>query len=168
MNLCTRFGGLLVTLACVFGLAACFETDIVDDISTELTFVEVGEPGEAYEVRKRFRFTHDPAEAAGLYLFDSLLGILEPVDADLSFIHQLNVYVVDALEERTLVGVAQGFVPGQTEGSFDIVYADDLRGFAREDSRLVFEFEIIPSTWYRDLPDDGITLLVIASVEIEL
>ena len=90
------------------------------------------------------------------------------MDADLSFIHQLNVYVVDALEERTLVGVAQGFVPGQKEGSFEIVYADDLRGFAREDSRLVFEFEIIPSTWYRDLPEDGITLLVIASVEIEL
>ena len=117
MNLCTKFGGLLVTLACVFGLAACFETDIVDDISTELTFVEVGEPGEAYEVRKRFRFTHDPAEAAGLYLFDSLLGILEPVDADLSFIHQLNVYVVDALEQRTLVGVAQGFVLARQRGA---------------------------------------------------
>lgn len=169
MNVCSRLLASVVSLAVTaFGLGGCFETDIVDDISTEITIDRVGEPGEAIEVRKRFRFTYDPAEASGLYMFDSLLGILEPVDADLSFIHEMNVYVVDELEERTLVAVAGGFSPGQKEGAFDIVYTDDLRGFAREDSRVVFVFEVVPSSWYGAFPPEGITFLAIASLEIEL
>jgi hypothetical protein len=147
---------------------ACFTTELVDDISTEIRVTELGEPGEAVEIRKRFRFTYDPADAAGLYLVDTDLYVLDPAGQDLSFIHRISIYVEEEDESRTLVATGEGYAPGERTTELKIEFEDDLRRFARDDSRVVFVFVIEPSAWARPLPPGGIVVLALASIEILL
>lgn len=162
----TVVAAFLAAFACLAG--GCFTSDVVDDITTEITVETLGEPGEVVEIRKRFRFTYDPADARGLYLRDTDLFVLEPAGADLGFVHRLSVYVEAEDESRTLVASGGGYEPGQSSGELVIEYEEDLRGFARDDSRVVFVFVLEPSAWARPLPPGGITVLALASIEILL
>lgn len=146
----------------------CFTSDLIDDITTEIVVEALGEPGEPIEIRKRFRFTYDPADARGLYLVDTDLYVLEPAGADLGFVHRLSVYVEDDNGDRTLVASGSGYEAGQSSGELTIEFDEDLRRFAREDSRVVFVFVLEPSAWARPLPAGGITVLALASIEILL
>ncbi len=161
----------LLTLWCALAIAlmgGCVNESIIDDISTELTVTRPGAPGQALEIRKRFRFSHDPADARAIFLSETRLQILAPAGEDLSFIHRLDVYVVDPREGNVLVAVGEGFTPGDRIVEIDVVYHDDLKGFAQEDSRIMFLFAIVPNTWHRPFPDGGITVLAKASLTIEI
>ena len=79
-----------------------------------------------------------------------------------------DVYVVDPREGNVLVAVGEGFTPGDRIVEIDVVYHDDLKGFAQEDSRIMFLFAIVPNTWHRPFPDGGITVLAKASLTIEI
>lgn len=159
-------------LASVFALslalASCVSESINDDISTELTISSPGAPGQWLEIRKRFRFSHDPAQARGVYFDSARLQILAPVDADLSFISRLHVYAIHPDGGSVLVATAEGLTPGTRVAAFDIVYDDDLREFAGDDSRIAFSFRIEPSVWVRPYPPEGFTVLAVASIDIEI
>jgi hypothetical protein len=155
-------------LFAILGSTGCFTTQLIDDISTEIRVTELGEPGEAIEIRKRFRFTYDPADAAGLYLVDTDLYVLDPAGQDLTFIHRLSIYVEEEDGSRTLVASGDGYAPGVRTTELRVEFEEDLRRFARDDSRVVFVFVLEPSAWARPLPPGGIVVLALASIEIQL
>ncbi len=162
---------LMLPLVAFLSLAAftgCLGDLIVDDISTELTITTPGPPGVPLEIRKRFRFSHDPSEARGVYFSDGRLQILSPVDGDLSFIGRLEIYAVHPIDGPVLVAVGEGYGPDDRISPLEIVYEDDLRSFASDDSRIVFSFLIETSGWSRPFPEGGFTILAHASIEIDI
>jgi hypothetical protein len=159
---------LLVAALVAVCASGCFTTEIIDDISTEIRIESTDFSADVVEVRKRFRFTYDPGDASGLYLLDARMAALDPSGIDLSMIHRISIYVVDTDDQRTLVAFGEGFEEGQTNDTLEIAYFDDLRRFARDDSRVVFVFAVEPSPWGRPFPDEGITLSAVASLEIQL
>lgn len=158
----------LIIGAALLPLSGCLDASIVDDLATEVRISGTGQPGAAYEVRKRFRFSRSPLDASGISLAGGRLTILAPDGADLSFLHRLSVYVETADFERVLLAQGEAFEAGARYSEMDIVYPDDLRQFVGQDSRITLVFVLEPSAWYRPFPADGITVLARASVLIEL
>lgn len=158
---------LALSLVAILG-AGCLENVIIDDISTELTVTQQGAPGEDFEIRKRFRFSRSPEEASAFMLDGGYVALLEPQGADLSFLHRVSVYVVTEDEEEVLAATFEDFEPGSTFQDMTIIWDEDLKDFARSDSRIVLLFQIEPSPWVSDFPEEGLTVLVKASVAIEL
>lgn len=159
-----RYIVLILALACT----SCVAESIVDDISTELTVTEPGPPGTRLEIRKRFRFSHDPALARGVYFEGARLQVIEPFDRDLSAIQRIEVFAIHPTDGPVLVAVAGGFQPGDRFADAEVVYADDMREFAGDDSRITFSFFMEPSTWAFPYPEDGITILAAASIGIDI
>lgn len=155
---------LLLAVAC----ASCVGESIVDDISTELTITDPGPPGTRLEIRKRFRFSHDPALARGVYFESARLQVIEPFDRDLASIQRVEVFAVHPTEGPILVAVADGFEPGDRFGDAEIIFTDDMRSFAGDDSRITFSFFMEPNTWAYPYPEEGITILVAASIGIDI
>lgn len=165
-------GAALCTCLCavlcgVLG-AGCIGESIYDDISTELTVTTPGAPGQTLEIRKRFRFSHDPNEARGVYFREARLQILSPVDGNLAFVHRVEVYAVHPEGEPVLVAVGEGYGPDDRVAPLEIVYEEDLRTFAGDDSRVAFSFILEPSGWGRPFPEGGFTVLAAASIEIDI
>lgn len=160
----------IAILLAAFSLAltACLGDSVVDNISTELTVTTPGPPGTPLEIRKRFRFSHDPRDARGVYFSDGWLRILAPVGGDLSFLQRVEVYVVHPEDGPVLVASGDGFQPGDRTADFDIVYEEDLRPFASDDSRVTFSFMIESAAWSRPYPEGGFTVLASAEIEIDI
>lgn len=155
-------------LLALFSTSACVGESIVDDISTELTITEPGSPGTRLEIRKRFRFSHDPALARGVYFEEARLQVIEPFDVDLSVIHRVEVFAIHPVDGPVLVAVGDGFEPGENFALAEIVYEEDLREFAGDDSRITFSFFLEASAWARPFPAEGVTLLAAASIGIDI
>lgn len=151
-----------------FASVSCVGESIVDDISTELTITEPGPPGTRLEIRKRFRFSHDPALARGVYFESARLQVIEPFDLDLSVVQRVEVYAIHPVDGPVLVAVGEGFEPGDRFGEAEIVYTEDLRSFAGDDSRITFSFFMEPSSWAYPFPEGGVTLLAAASIGIDI
>ncbi|MCB9506052.1 MAG: hypothetical protein H6700_08625 [Myxococcales bacterium] len=151
-------------------LQGCIGDSVSDEISTEVTIDLATSPGQIVEVRKRFRFSHDPRDARGVYFSDARLQLLSPVDADLSYLHRVDVLVVDPAspEVSVLVGRAEGFLPGDRVVPFDVIYTDDLRRFASDDSRVTFSFALETNTWSGGLPEGGLTVAATATIQIDI
>ncbi len=160
--------GFIALIVLSFTASACVGESIVDDISTELTITDPGPPGTRLEIRKRFRFSHDPALARGVFFEEARLQVIEPFDVDLSVIHRVEVFAIHPVDGPVLVAVGDGFEPGENFAFAEIVYDDDLREFAGDDSRITFSFFLEASAWARPFPVDGVTLLAAASIGIDI
>lgn len=164
----TRSAACGLVLLAIATSAGCLADSIFDEISTELTITNVGEPGAVIEIRKRFRFSYDPMSARGVYFRDGTVQVLDPADRDLSWIHSIEIYAIDAEGSLTLVASGDGFRPGDRLARLQIDYEGDLRGFALDDSRVMFSFVVRPAAWSRPFPDGGVTVLTGASIEIDI
>jgi len=159
---------VLVFVASAF-FGGCLENEIVDDISTEITVTAIGPPGEEYDVRKRFRFSRSPEEAASTTLDGATLLIVSPEGTDLSFLHRITVWAeVPESDELVLLAEGEGFEPGDRFSTLEIVYTDDLAPLISSDARATLIFRVQPNQWYRPYPEGGITILAGASVVIAL
>lgn len=159
---------MALAMLCMLTLSACLQNEIIDDLSTEITITEPGQAGASYDVRKRFRFSRNPSDASGITLDGALMTVLSPVDADLSYIQRLTVLVETPDGEEIEVAMGEGFITGERLAELEVLYDGDLRGFVRDDSRIVLIFRVEPSAWVRPFPEDGLTVLARASVAIEL
>jgi hypothetical protein len=148
--------------------ACATETIISDQVSTELTLVSPGGVGEDFEITKRFRFSRSPNQARGFEIQDGLVAVLSPVGYDLTFLHRISVFAVAPDGERVEIGRGQDFQPGDTWAVIEPVYEDDLREFASDDARLTLVFQIEPNAWFDEFPEEGITVLARANVDILL
>lgn len=157
---------IIALLALAVG--GCLQNEIIDDLSTEITITEPGQAGASYDVRKRFRFSRNPADASGITLAGASMTVLAPEGADLSYIQRLTVLVESPEGDEVEVAMGEGFVAGERLSELDVIYNDDLRGFVRDDARIVLIFRVEPSVWVRPFPEDGLTILARASVAIEL
>ena len=161
---------LLVALALVSltSLTSCVGELVADQISTEVSLSSAGQPGEVVEVRKRFRFSHDPRDARGVYFTRGRVAILSPSAADLRYLHRVEILVVDpATEEEVVVATAEDIAPGDRVVPLFIDFPDDLRPFASDDSRVTFVFRLQGNAW-APLPAEGLTFLASATIEIDL
>jgi hypothetical protein len=159
--------GLLVAGA--MPLTACTtETIVSEQVSTELTLVSPGGVGDDFEIVKRFRFSRSPFEARGFEVADGLIAVLDPSGQDLTFLAGLNVYVQKPNGERVQVARGDNFVPGDRFAILRPTYFGDLREFAGEDARLTVVFEVEPNAWFQEFPEEGITLLARANIDILL
>jgi hypothetical protein len=158
---------VFAALVAVFA-QGCLETEIIDDLATEVRLGNPGVAGEGYEVRKRFRFSRSPLDAAAIELDGGLLSILAPTGADLSFLHRVTVWVETPDGERILLATGEDFPAGARYSPMRIDFADDLRPFVTADARVTLVFRVEPSAWYRPFPPDGITVLAKATVAISL
>lgn len=166
----SRFAALsFITSTLALGLCACTtETIISDQVSTELTLVSPGGIGEDFEITKRFRFSRSPNQARGFQIQDGLVAVLSPSGYDLTFLHRISVFAVSPDGERVEIGVGQDFQPGETWAIIEPVFDGDLREFASDDARLTLIFQIEPNAWYDRFPEEGITVLARANVDILL
>lgn len=146
----------------------CLESQIIDDLATEVRIGSPGVAGEGYEVRKRFRFSRSPIDAAAIELDGGLLSILAPTGADLSFLHRITVWVEAPDGQRVLLATGEDFPAGARYSPMRVDFADDLRPFVTADARVTLVFRVEPSAWYRPFPPDGITVLAKATVAISL
>jgi len=146
------------------------ENVITDDFSTELTIVAAGNPGDDFEIRKRFRFSTSPAEARGFEVVDGLIAVLEPQGQDLTFLHRLSVYAESPDgTERVLLAVADDFEAGENWSVVRPALDEDIREYVAADSRLTLVFVVEPNAFLTaEFPENGITVLARAAVEILL
>jgi hypothetical protein len=160
-----RLAALVLPVAVAL-LSGCLDTVIIDDLATEVRLGNAGVAGEGYEVRKRFRFSRPPNDAARIEVDGGLLSILAPVGADLSFLHRLTVWIESPDGERVLLATGEDFPAGARYSPMRVDFTDDLRGFVGQDARATLIFRVEPSAWYRPFPADGITVLAKATVAI--
>ena len=147
--------------------SGCVENEITDDFSTEILITAAGNPGTVYEVRKRFRFSRSPREAAAFALDGARLLLLAPVDRDLTLLHRVDVLMdLGDESEPLLLARAEGFTEGQSWTDMTIVWTDDLLPLLAEDARLTLVFRVQPSAWAQPFPSEGLTVLARASIRI--
>jgi len=161
---------IVATAICALVMSGmgCLQNTVSDDFSTELTVFAPGTAGQAYEIRKRFRFSRSPQDARAIRLESAFISVVEPEDIDLSFIQSITVYVELENGERVWLATGGGFGPDERFGLVTDTNTDDLRAFVRPDARITLVFEVTPSSWYRNYPEGGITLLAKASLIIEI
>ena len=161
--------GIALLVLTSVALTGCLENEIVDDISTEITVTALGPPGEEYDVRKRFRFSRSPEEAASTTLDGATLLVVAPDGTDLSFLHRITVWAeVPGTDELVLLAEGEGFEPDERFSMLDIVYTDDLGPLISADARATLVFRVQPNQWYRPYPEGGVTVLAGATVVIRL
>jgi hypothetical protein len=155
-------------------LAGCMSDSVFDEITTELTVFNPGAPGGEIEIRKRFRFTHDPMDARGVFFREAYIQVLVPTDSSLDWIGQIDVYVIEPGDADnpdgvpTLVATGSGFGPDARVADLEIVHVGDLRPFAGDDARVMFSFVIRPTVWGRPFPEGGVTVSSTAVIEIDI
>lgn len=160
---------LVLALALAGGCGAIEE----EDFSTDLVFSSPPDLGigGTIEIRKRFRFSADPAAADRVTMRSATLTVLTDGLEDFAFLHYLDVYVIDDTvepEERVLIARAPAFTPDLREVPLEVLYTDDLREFVH-DQRVRMAFVIGPSLWFEDWPEGQVHLRgdVVLDLEVQ-
>ena len=125
---------LLALLLCLvsIGSLGCISDTLRDDLTTEISINNPGGAQAPFEIQKRFKFTHNPAEAVSVNLESAYINIILPSDARLSFASRAQFFT-EYKGERVLIAEASGFAPDTTYADLNIVYKDDLHPFLTED-----------------------------------
>ena len=139
---------LLALLLCLvsIGSLGCISDTLRDDLTTEISINNPGGAQAPFEIQKRFKFTHNPAEA-----------VFEPKD----IIAQLHK------GERVLIAEASGFAPDTTYADLNIVYKDDLHPFLTEDGLMDLIIRVEPNGWY-PARHDLILITTTATISFDL
>lgn len=145
-------------VAAVTLLAGCGDLDEFEDtFDTEFTVPKPSAALVPVEKGKKFTLENDPADADSVKFKEARLSVVAPAGSDLAFLSRIEIYVRDDDDNRTLVGEAEGFRPGETSRSLEIRYGGDLRPFVNEKVvRLLWI--VYPVAWGYDWPDEGVTL----------
>lgn len=162
----TGFGLLLMALA--FS-SACAPIEFEDEFDTEFVIPKPERTAfgiQSYTKGKRFTFESDPADAESARIKRARISVIAPQGRDLTFLHRLEVHVAQNQQPVQLLGVADGFKPGETQRNLTIEYTDDVRHFI-ENKKVSLQWKVQPSGWILDWPEEGITVRTEVTMLIE-
>jgi hypothetical protein len=159
---------LLALLLCLVGIGSlgCISDTLRDDLTTEISINNPGGAQAPFEIQKRFKFTHNPAEAVSVNLESAYINIILPSDARLSFASRAQFFT-EYRGERVLIAEASGFAADSTYADLNIVYKEDLHPFLSEDGLMDLIIRVEPNGWY-PARHDLILISTVATISFDL
>lgn len=159
---------LLSLLLALVGLtwAGCISDTLRDDLTTEISINNPGGAQAPFEIQKRFKFTHNPAEAVSVNLESAYINLILPSDARLSFASRAQFFT-EYKGQRVLIAEASNFGTDATYADLNIVYKDDLHPFLTEDGLMDLIIRVEPNGWY-PARHDLILISTVATISFDL
>lgn len=159
---------LLSLLLALLSLTAsgCISDTLRDELTTEISINNPGGAQPPFEIHKRFKFTHNPAEAVSVNLESAYINIILPSEARLSFANRAQFFT-EYKGERVLIAEASNFGTDATYADLDIVYTDDLHPFLTEDGLMDLIIRVEPNGWY-PARHDLILISTVATISFDL
>lgn len=149
-----------------FTSAGCISDTLRDDLTTEISINNPGGAQAPFEIQKRFKFTHNPAEAVSVNLESAYINIILPSDARLSFASRAQFFT-EYKGQRVLIAEASNFGTDATYADLNIVYKEDLHPFLTEDGLMDLIIRVEPNGWY-PARHDLILISTVATISFDL
>ena len=165
MRLYTLLVAFLVSLL-TLPSAGCISDTLRDELTTEISINNPGGAQSPFEIQKRFKFTHNPAEAVSVNLESAYINIILPSDARLSFASRAQFFT-EYKGQRVLIAEASGFGTDTTYADLNIVYKEDLHPFLSEDGLMDLIIRVEPNGWY-PARHDLILISTVATISFDL
>ena len=146
--------------------SGCISDTLRDELTTEISINNPGGAQPPFEIHKRFKFTHNPAEAVSVNLESAYISIIIPSDANLSFANRAQFFT-EYKGQRVLIAEASGFATDATYADLDIVYKDDLHPFLTEDGLIDLIIRVEPNGWY-PARHDLVLISTVATISFDL